>query len=75
MKEANRLSVCKQVESGMKESSVMLAISYRQMKRIWQRYKQKGGKGLAHGNRGRPSNRAMSLDLRQWLKKEGISYG
>ena len=67
MKEANRLSVCQQIASetiSIKEGSIMLKVSYRQMKRIWTAYNKQGPKGLIHGNRGKKSNRAVRADVR-----------
>lgn len=41
------------------QASRILALSSRQMKRIWKRFREQGERGLAHGNRGKPSNRAF----------------
>ncbi len=38
----------------------LLALSYRQCKRIWQRFKQTGDAGLVHRLRGRPSSRRIA---------------
>ncbi len=43
----------------------MLQLSYRQVKRLWRRYQEVGGKGLKHGNAGRPSNRGKALTVRR----------
>lgn len=55
--------------SGKKQDLVVAAkrlrVSYRQVKRIWREYKACGAAGLAHGNRGRPSNRAKGEEVRQ----------
>ena len=40
-------------------------MSYRQVKRLWQRYREAGRQGLKHGNAGRPSNRRKPLKLRR----------
>jgi transposase-like protein len=42
----------------------MLRVSYRQAKRIWQRFRQDGDKGLLHRGRGRRSNRALVVTQR-----------
>src|SRR6202046_487924 len=44
-------------ELKLTDAAVMLQLSYRQIKRLWRRYQQKGSKGLQHGNVGRVSNR------------------
>jgi transposase len=41
------------------QASRILALSSRQVKRIWKRFREEGEQGLAHGNRGKPSNRAF----------------
>ena len=40
------------------EAAVLLGLSYRQVKRIFQRFRTRGQKGLVHGNVGQRSNRA-----------------
>jgi hypothetical protein len=66
--ELERVEVMGRVNSGalkLKDAAVVLELSYRQAKRLWRRYRQLGGKGLQHGNAGRPSNRSKSLKLRR----------
>jgi transposase len=41
-------------------AAVLMAVSYRQAKRLYRRYRKKGAAGLRHGNAGRASNRATS---------------
>jgi transposase len=56
------------VEAGkitLKEAAEKIGRSYRQAKRIWKRVKEKGGKGLIHGNTGKPSNHRTPEDLRE----------
>ncbi len=68
MQETKKASICFQIASGsitIKQGSKMAEMSYRQMKRIWKTYKQQGAKGLAHGNRGKKSNRAFPAELSQ----------
>jgi transposase len=43
----------------------MLELSYRQAKRLWQRYRKEGGKGLQHRSAGRGSNRAKPEKFRR----------
>ena len=59
-KEQLRLEVLGQVKAGHVEvgkAAELLKVSYRQMLRIKARFATKGGAGLAHRLRGRPSNR------------------
>jgi transposase len=42
-----------------------MAVSYRQAKRLWKRYRANGAAGLVHGNAGRASNRAKPKSLRR----------
>ena len=43
----------------------MLGLSYRQTKRVWRRYRERGAEGLKHGNAGRESNRGKPVKLRR----------
>src|SRR6202042_2207559 len=66
--ELERVGVMGRVDSGalqLKDAAAMLELSYRQVKRLWRRYRQVGGKGLQHGNAGRPSNRSKPQKLRR----------
>lgn len=47
------------------EAAKRLRVSYRQVKRMWQRYKTGGAGELVHRSRGRPSNRAKAEQVRQ----------
>lgn len=42
----------------------LLGLSYRQTRRVWQRYQAQGDAGLVHGLRGRPSSRRKPAQLR-----------
>jgi transposase len=46
-------------------AAVLMAVSYRQAKRLYRRYRQTGAEGLRHGNAGRTSNRATSPRVRK----------
>jgi transposase len=46
------------------DAARLLRVSYRQAKRLWKHYREKGASGLKHGNAGRPSNRAHEARLR-----------
>jgi helix-turn-helix protein len=66
--ELERVEVMGRVGSGdlkLGDAAVMLKLSYRQVKRLWRRYRQVGRKGLKHGNAGRPSNRSKPAKLRR----------
>jgi hypothetical protein len=43
----------------------LMAVSYRQAKRIWRRYQDRGDGGLVHLGRGRAGNRSKDAKLRQ----------
>lgn len=47
------------------DAAAMLDLSYRQVKRLWRRYREVGPEGLKHGNAGRPSNRSKPRKLRR----------
>ncbi|HEY6766849.1 MAG TPA: helix-turn-helix domain-containing protein [Candidatus Sulfotelmatobacter sp.] len=47
------------------DAAAMLELSYRQTKRVWQRYREAGSEGLKHGNAGRSSNRGRPLQQRR----------
>ena len=66
--ELERAEAMGRVKSGNLElidAAVILELSYRQVKRLWQRYREAGRQGLKHGNAGRPSNRRKALKLRR----------
>ena len=59
-KERLKLMAMGQIEEGQKtlrEAAEWLGVSYRQVRRVWRRYRAEGGRGLAHASRGRSSNR------------------
>src|SRR5258708_19368873 len=47
------------------DAAKMLEVSYRQAKRLWQRYREEGAKGLQHRSAGRSSNRAKPGKFRR----------
>lgn len=58
--ELRRVGVLTRVESGelkLINAAEILGLSYRQGKRLWKRYQEKGPEGLKHANAGRASNR------------------
>ena len=51
--ELERVEVMGRVKSGnlkLIDAAVILELSYRQVKRLWQRYRETGRQGLKHGN-------------------------
>lgn len=67
-RELRRGEVLSRVERGelkLVEGAERLELSYRQAKRLYQRYKQGGTAALQHGNAGRASNRAKPAELRE----------
>jgi len=67
-RELERVEVMGRVGSGdlrVVDAGVMLALSYRQAKRLWRRYRERGAEGLKHGNAGRESNRGKPKQLRR----------
>lgn len=47
------------------DAAAMLQLSYRQVKRLWRRYREVGRQGLQHGNVGRASNRSKPEKFRR----------
>ena len=67
-RELERVEVMGRVAKGglkLLDAAVMLQLSYRQVKRVWRRYQEAGGKGLKHGNVGQVSNHGKPLKLRR----------
>ena len=62
-KERQRYHLLKMVVEGkttVKEASRLMGVSCRQAKRLKTKLNTLGAKGLAHGNRGRPSPKALN---------------
>ena len=66
------------------DAAALLELSYRQVKRLWRRYRRRGRKGLQHGNVGRASNRSkptkfrhrvLSLIRQKYSGSEGERFG
>jgi len=65
-KERQRYHLLKMVIGGkiaLKETDNLMGVSYRQAKRLKKKLISEGAKGLIHGNRGRPSPKALSRGL------------
>ena len=66
-REMTRWAVMRRVrdkELSLGDAATMLGLSYRQVKRIWRRFRARGPKGLVHGNVGRPGHRAHPAPVR-----------
>lgn len=67
-KERQRLVEMELVADGKEslvEAAERLGMSYRQVKRVWARYRAWGAGGLVHRGRGRVSNRAKAKEVRE----------
>jgi transposase len=67
-KERQRLEVLNRVQRGelaLVKAAELLHLSYRQAKRVYRRWRRQGDRGLAHGLRGRSSNRKTDDAKRQ----------
>ena len=68
VKERARLGILSKVEADeltLVQAAGLLGVSYRQVRRLRQRYREHGDAGLVHGLRGRPSNRGGDRALRE----------
>ena len=66
-KERNRLAIMAGVKTGelrLVQAAGLTGLSYRQMKRVWRRYRDQGDAGLVHRLRGRASSRRLAPELR-----------
>ena len=57
------MEMVKRDQKTLKAASVELGISYRQARRIFQRYLKSGDDGLIHGNKGKPSNHRIDTEV------------
>ena len=67
-RERRRLTLMTRVREGLlkvREAGAMMRVSYRQAKRIFQRYREKGDAGVVNRSRGRRSNRACAESKRK----------
>jgi len=78
-RELGRVEVLARVRSRelrVVDAARLMGVSYRQGKRLWKRYREKGAAGLKHGNAGRRSNRAHPEGFRrQVLARVREKYG
>jgi transposase len=77
-KELQRAGVLARVKAGelrVKDAADLMRVSYRQAKRLWQRYRSGGAAKLKHGNAGRKSNRRRpGPERRKILRKVEEKY-
>ena len=59
------LGEVKQGRMSLAEAGSLMRLSYRQAKRVWQRFKKAGDAGLVHRSRGRAGRRCKEAKLRQ----------
>ena len=67
-RELQRVEVMARVASKeltLVDAGKMLELSYRQVKRLWRRYREEGAEGLKHRSAGRESNRAKPKKFRE----------
>lgn len=67
VRERRRLEVLSRVRGGdvtLVKAAELLGLSYRQVKRVYARYRTEGDAGLVHRLRGRPSNRRTEEDVK-----------
>ncbi len=66
-KERRRVGIMAEIkakELSLVEASAVLGLSYRQIKRVWRRYRAEGDAGLVHVLRGKPGHRRKPAQLR-----------
>src|SRR5438093_8896952 len=67
-RELTRVEVLSRVKAGtlsLRSAATLLAVSYRQAKRLARRYRAEGAKGLKHRSAGRASNHARPTGERE----------
>ncbi len=72
-RERERLKVVHEIERGhlkQVEAGQRLGLSTRQVRRILQRVKEEGDRGIVHRSRGRPSNRKIPVGRRERMMAE-----
>lgn len=71
-RERKRLELLSRVKEGvlkLVQAAVLCGLSYRQVKRVWKRYRKEGDAGLVHRGRGRASNRRIEAVFREEVLK------
>jgi hypothetical protein len=82
LKEADRLAILKRVSSkniNLQQAALELKKSYRQTKRLWKRYREKGSVGVISLRRGKPSANQLPKELCEKvvsiIRKNYADYG
>ena len=65
VRKAGILARVKSDELTQVEAAEMLGLSYRQTKRLYRRFYERGAEGLIHGNTGKRSNHSKTAKLRK----------
>lgn len=68
LEELRQVGVLARVQEGelkLRDAAEILGRSYRQVKRLWKRYREEGPEGLKHRSAGRESNRAKPRKFRE----------
>lgn len=65
VRRAGILERVKQAKLKVCDAAELMGVGYRQAKRLWKRYRNKGTKGLVHGNAGQASNRSKPPEFRK----------
>lgn len=71
-RERKRLELLSRVKEGVLkviQAAELCGLGYRQMKRVWKRYREQGDAGLMHQGRGRTSNRRIEAGFRKRVLK------
>ena len=86
-KELERGEVLSRVKEGklkLANAAELLRVSYRQVKRLWKRYREEGAEGLVHRQAGQPSNhtkpkrfrdKVLRLVRKKYSGEEGQRFG
>lgn len=82
VQEADKYALMKQIgpkKISIREASQIMGISYRQARRLWQRYQREGPKGLISKRRGKPSNNQIPKTIKEMalslIKSRYADYG
>ena len=86
-RELERVEMMGRVKNGdlkLTDAAILLELSYRQVKRVWRCYREKGSEGLKHGHAGQSSNhrkpsrvrrQALNLIKRKYSGSERERFG
>jgi hypothetical protein len=77
-KEVKRVQVLTQVRNGkltLSKAAELLALGYRQAKRVWKRFRQQGVDGLTHRSRGKPGHRRLRKRALAVVQRQYADYG